>query len=219
MHITPLMAGFICDSITRSRLSSFHANVPGGADLDAIKLYAWNANLSSSLLLPIALLEVVLRNAVSEALTNIYGTNWHLNGGFIRSLPDPQGIYSPKRDLINTASQFHILGKTIPELKFVFWRDIFTNRHQVRIWDSELRKVFPNAPHSISEKNIRSHLYHSLDQIRTLRNRIAHHEPIFRRNTQADFDLIKEIIEMRCSASLVLLMENELFTQTLAKRP
>ncbi|SDK53110.1 hypothetical protein SAMN05192566_1545 [Methylophilus rhizosphaerae] len=219
MPVTPLMAGFICETITRSRLTSFHANVAGGSDSDAVRLYLWNANLSSSLLLPIALLEVVLRNAVSEAISNTYGPNWHQNNAFILSLPDPKAAYSPRRDLINTAAQHQLIGKTIPELKFAFWRDMFTKRHQGRIWGNELRKVFPNAPHALSESAVRLHIYHSLTQIKTLRNRVAHHEPIFQRNTQSDFDLIKEIIEMRCSASHYMLLENEIFTQTLANRP
>lgn len=213
------MASFISETITRSRLTNYHSNVIGGTDINAIKLYTWNAQVSASLLFPIALFEVVVRNAVSEALTNVYGPNWHQNNSFALSLPDNQNVYSPRRDLISTARSHPIIGKAIPELKFVFWRDIFTARHDNRIWNTNLKSVFSNASPQVNNKDLRKSLYASTEKIRVLRNRIAHHEPIFLRNIQSEFDEIKSVIEMRCSATYVLLNENETFTQTFNMKP
>lgn len=219
MAITPIMARFISETISRSRLTNYHNNAAGGTDFDAIKLYTWNAQVSASLLFPIALFEVVVRNAVSEALTNVYGPNWHQDNTFQLSLPDNQNAYSPRRDLRLTARSHPIIGKTIAELKFVFWRDIFTKRHDTRIWNSNIKSVFPNAAPQINDKDLRKLLYASTDKIRVLRNRIAHHEPIFLRNIQSEFDVIKSVIEMRCSATYVLLNENETFTQIMSIKP
>jgi hypothetical protein len=37
-------------------------------------------------------------------------------------------------------------GKVIPELKFVFWQKMFTGRHDVRVWDPHLRRVWCSDP-------------------------------------------------------------------------
>ncbi|WP_246183114.1 hypothetical protein [Mycolicibacterium grossiae] len=36
------------------------------------------------------------------------------------------------------------MGKVIPELKFVFWENLFTRRHDGRLWNRHLRTVLPN---------------------------------------------------------------------------
>jgi len=46
-----------------------------------------------------------------------------------RSLPNPTRSFSPKKDLINACLNQRTTGKVIPELKFAFWQNIFTNRH------------------------------------------------------------------------------------------
>lgn len=50
------------------------ATSPG--DQCALELYAWNALVSAALLMPLHICEVVLRNAVADALQSVYGTNW-----------------------------------------------------------------------------------------------------------------------------------------------
>jgi hypothetical protein len=40
-------------------------------------------------------------------------------------------------------------------------------------------------------------MHSNLDELRRLRNRIAHHEPIFTRDLRKDFDLMTEIVELR----------------------
>lgn len=39
----------------------------------AIALYTWNAQLSAALMYPLHVCEVAVRNAVSEAITQVYG--------------------------------------------------------------------------------------------------------------------------------------------------
>ena len=42
----------------------------------ALELYAWNALVSGALLMPLHVCEVVIRNAVAEALEAKYGAMW-----------------------------------------------------------------------------------------------------------------------------------------------
>lgn len=87
---------------------------------EALALYAWNAQVSAALMVPLHVCEVVIRNAVSDALERVYGPAWPWSPGFERSLPAPSHGYSVKNDLLNVRNRFPTTGKVIPELKFIF---------------------------------------------------------------------------------------------------
>jgi hypothetical protein len=44
---------------------------------------------------------------------------------------------------------------------------------------------------------LRKDMYESLYIIRNLRNRIAHHEPIFARDTALDYEIVRSVIAWR----------------------
>ncbi len=52
----------------------------------ALKLYEWNAEISSRFFLPLHIYEITLRNAISEAISFRYGTDWPVNTVFQNSL-------------------------------------------------------------------------------------------------------------------------------------
>ena len=114
-------------------------------DSAAIKLYAWNAAVSGALMAPpLHLCEVVVRNAVSDAIEAVYGSRWPWSPTFELSLPDTKPGYSQRYDLQSSRRSEPTTGKVIPELKFVFWQKMFTNRYDSRIWNHHLRRVMPN---------------------------------------------------------------------------
>jgi hypothetical protein len=78
---------------------------------------------------------VVIRNAVSDTLTAVYGDRWPWSSVFEASLPAPSWGYKPRVDLINSRRRQPTTGKVIPELKFVFWQKMFTGRYDVRLWE------------------------------------------------------------------------------------
>ncbi len=53
----------------------------------ALALYQWNLELSAAFIIPLHLLEITVRNAIVEGLTNIYTLNWPWDQNFILSLP------------------------------------------------------------------------------------------------------------------------------------
>lgn len=61
------------------------------------------------------------------------------------------------------------------------------------LWRPALYKAFPNA------RMKRTRVHQPLDYLRTFRNRIAHHEPIFNRHLQKDYDSILMITGWICS--------------------
>lgn len=186
--------------------------------ITALDLYAWNAQVSAALLAPLHLCEVVIRNAVSEALEDIYGARWPWSRSFEQSLPE-QGGYSPKRDLINARRQAQTTGKVIPELKFVFWQKLFTARHDQRIWNRQLHRILPNLDSNQAIPVSRYQVYNELEALRKLRNRIAHHEPIFKRSLRDDFDKIMDLIYLRCSTTKSWAEQNQQASQWIWQGP
>lgn len=188
-------------------------------DLSALVLYAWNAEVSGALLAPLHVCEVVIRNAVADVLEATYGPRWPWSAGFERSLPDPPKGYSPRRDLLSARRSAPTTGKVIPELKFVFWQKMFTGRYDTRLWDQHLQRVLPNMDATQTIAMRRQAIYNDLEQLRNLRNRIAHHEPIFTRILADDYQKILELVRFRCAITSVWLDQNQTATRVIAGRP
>jgi hypothetical protein len=201
----------IRQTLSLTRMSTFEtaAGITGNDDPRALALYAWNARVSAALLAPLHICEVVVRNAASEAVEQVYGPRWPWQIGFEQSLPSPRTGYNPQRDLQNVRSRVLTTGKVIPELKFVFWQKLFTSRHDQRLWDTYLRQVLPNVAPTKTVAQLREGVYNDLEQIRTLRNRIAHHEPVFARNLQDDLGKIVALIEYRANETAKWMMANQ----------
>lgn len=186
----------------------------------ALNLYQWNLQVSSALLVPLHVLEVALRNAIVDAIETVHGGTWPWTQGFRRSLPDPKPpAYNPARDLSKCASQQPTAGKVVAELKFAFWESMLTKRHQARLWDKNFFHVFPDAPRGVTSAQRRAELRVDVEEIRKLRNRIAHHEPIFPRALQEDFDRILRCIRWRNAAAATWVRDIETVQALLALRP
>ena len=203
-------ASIIKQILSAARLSTFEERGSSTrllTESEALELYTWNIQISSAFLNPLHIGEVVLRNAVSGAIETKFGDCWPWSTGFERSLPS-QGRYCQRRDLQMARQSMPSTGKVIPEVKFVFWQKMFTSRHQQRLWDGQIHRLFPSAP-SMTEAELRQELYDGLEHIRRLRNRIAHHEPIFTRDLTRDFQLIESLIRWRCTETADWMLRNQ----------
>lgn len=186
----------------------------------ALNLYQWNLQVSAAFMVPLHVLEVSLRNAIVEAIEGVHGGAWPWTQGFIRSLPNPgPPAYNPKRDLSTCSGRYPTAGKVVAELKFAFWEGMLTKRHQERLWDAHFSNVFPDSPRDMALNEKRNRLREDVENIRLLRNRIAHHEPIFPRDLQGDFDRILRCIEWRNSATATWVREIETVQAFLQIRP
>ena len=208
-------------ALSAARMGTFEAaaGVQSNDDPAALLLYAWNAEVSGALLAPLHVCEVVIRNAVADALEALYGTRWPWSVTFERSLPDPKQGYSPRRDLQSARRAAQTTGKVIPELKFVFWQKMFTSRYDTRIWDPHLRRVMPNLDQSKTVAALRADIYYDLERVRLLRNRIAHHEPIFNRALTDDYQTIWRLVMYRCTVTAGWLDKNQKATTIIAYKP
>lgn len=213
----------IKNALSTARMSTYELVVDGMGNqispAQALDLYAWNAQVSAALMAPLHICEVVVRNAVADVLVAQYGDKWPWSPGFEKSLPHPPQGYSARVDLQNARRNAPTAGKVIPELKFAFWQRMFTHRHDSRLWDTYLTQVFPNLPHGQSVSQARQVLYNELEHLRRLRNRIAHHEPIFKRNLTDDFQKITDLIAARCLDTAAWMAQNQQALQLVGARP
>lgn len=187
----------------------------------ALALYEWNLDLSSALIVPLQVCEVAVRNGVAEAIEHVHGANWPWNNGFIRSLPRPKSRfrYNPANDLQACAASLPTTGKIIAELKFAFWETLFTAGQDSRIWNAHFRACFPGAPTAQSIAQCRATAHADLRIIRLLRNRIAHHEPIFTRNIADDYQRIHDMIAWRNQVAAAWMDGKQSVLAVLAAKP
>lgn len=209
-------------SLSLARVATYEQAAAGaGLPIErAVELYAWNAEVSSVFLTPLHICEVVVRNAVSEALIRQYGPEWPWSVGLLRSLPTGGGAgYDAKMDLSLTSKKHRTTGGVVAELKNVFWEKQFTKRNDQRLWEPYLFKLFPNLDPRGSVKIHRQRIASDLEAVRRLRNRIAHHEPIFNRNLRSDLLKICELVEFRCADTAAMMLQAQRVIAVLDARP
>ncbi|GIU51189.1 hypothetical protein TUM4438_39940 [Shewanella sairae] len=186
-------------TLSVSRLSTYRNAIRAAHGQDCLKtsisLYEWNADLSAHFLVAIHIYEFTLRNAISEAISLRYGADWPINVTFQNSLPAWQ-----KSELLglDEVINYQSIGKVLPELRPFWFENMLRQANDLRIWAPFIHQVFPYAD-GITPQQVRSSLKDGCFKIRKLRNRIAHHEPIFKQTTlQQAYPLITEAIQWRC---------------------
>lgn len=206
-------------SLSQARLSTFEnalANHPQFNDV--AEFYMWNAQISAAFLVPLHFVEVVSRNAIAQAIEIKFGERWPWSAQFERSLPNAgSNHYQHRNELIRTRDKFRHTGQVVAELKFVFWQTMMTKRFYQTLWQNHIHQAFPNFNHHATAEQNRLRVYKDLERIRRLRNRIAHHEPIFNRDLQADYDAITDLIQARCTHTAQWMQAHQQVTPLLSK--
>jgi hypothetical protein len=207
-------------ALSAARIGTYEAATQGNPNLpSALALYAWNAQVAAAMLAPLHLCEVVIRNAVADAIALVYGPQWVWSAGFLKSLPNPAKGYNPRQDLLLARTGKTTVGKVIPELKFVFWQTLFTQRFDQRLWVPNLATVLPHLSGSKTTPQLRGLIYTELEQLRRLRNRIAHHEPIFKRNLVDDLQKAHDLIALRCPITASWMASNQQAASLISSKP
>ncbi len=171
------------DSFSAERLRTY-LRLASGSHSDAMSMYARNVALASAFYGPLQTLEVALRNAVNNILTDSHGDFWFDDSTLLKK----NELKSGKR-AIQGAGKHLTAGRVVAELNFGFWVALFAKGYEARLWRTNLHRLFEPQPN-------RHELHGQLDRLRTLRNRVAHHEPILQRDLQTDYDRIIWILQM-----------------------
>lgn len=142
--------------------------------------------ISGAYLESLHVLEVVLRNAFHEQLSTLYRRHGHPGQWY----EHPQRLLAVKaceevdkaRQRVRASRRVETAGRVVAELPLGFWRYLTATRYAEPLWRPALRWAFradlPLARPQIADRLARLH---------HLRNRIAHHEPIHRRDLIRDW--------------------------------
>jgi len=186
---------------------------------DALKLYQWNLEVSAGFIVPLQMWEVAARNGVAAALEIVHGPNWPWSSGFILSLPHPRRRYSPAADLQAVSRRMPTAGKVVAELKFAFWESMLTARHDRALWRPHFRVAFPHADNTTPIHQARDRARSALRDVRKLRNRIAHHEPIFTRNIADEYAKMHDIVSWRSPVAAAWMDQIQDVTALIPRKP
>ena len=186
----------IINTLSPSRMSTY-LNATNQDQAKALELYIWNSQISAALLVPMHLCEITIRNTVARALETQFNVQWP----WARSLELTLPKYF-RAELIKARNQQDVrnrASKVIPELTFNFWQQMFVTKYDQQFWQPYLHTLLPNAPANMPVDQLRASIFNDLDKIRKLRNRIAHHEPIFKQDLNLIMNKIERLIYFRCS--------------------
>jgi hypothetical protein len=164
-------------AISSARLTTYIRRAHGNARR-AFGLYAWNVNAGAALYPVLQVNEIALRNTIDHALVAQFGAQWPYSPGFLRTLPKQErdAFESGRLRLERNLRVPRVTtGDVVAAQTYGFWVVLLTSRFQRRIWNQEFATSFPSAPPQVN----RSVVHDRADEIRRLRNRIAHHEPLF----------------------------------------
>lgn len=171
------------EQIISSERISRYVQACGGDTRKAMTLYRYNVELSLSVFAIIGYFEVALRNAIDRQLTANLGREWLKNSVMANGIfTNP--ILAKTQSIILFAynklqrNVAYTHTKLLAEMEFGIWKYMFSPL-QYRMTGRNLLQIFPNRPRSSAQAQYNpSYIFNELDKINTLRNRIAHHEPI-----------------------------------------
>ena len=87
-----------------------------------------------------------------------------------------------------------ITAQVVAGLSFGFWVGLLQPKYNPEVWSSQLRGAFPHLP----ADETRVTLFKYAGDVATLRNRISHHEPIFKRDLLSDFGELMKLLAWIC---------------------
>jgi len=175
--------------ITPERLSSYLV-VTGNNVTKALALYEWNTHADAALMQTIALVEVIVRNALDRELMA-----WAVQRAGVPNWFDVAPLDSRGRQVLTDARRratynghkLETHGKVIAELSLGFWRVLTASKYHTSLWVPNLHRAFPRGETDLRRRRVQ--VENLLRQISAIRNRAAHHEPVHHRNLTADRDL------------------------------
>jgi len=143
--------------------------------------------------------EITLRNALHREMTTAFGSNWHTAVNLPLLQSEKLQISRVVVD-IRRKGQSLTSDRVVAALSFGFWTTLIGKGHKGsyhnQLWIPTLSRAFKKA----SVKN-RTDIHSKYDQLRQLRNRIAHHEPVFSQDLEDKYRTALELISWHCTVT------------------
>ena len=134
----------------------------------AFRLYEKNTSYSEAMYPILQGFEISMRNRIHDRLANDYGAGWYDK---IELLPLEKDKVAQARKEIADKIQVETASRIVGELSFAFWVRLFSTDYEGLMWEPSLKHLVPNTL-------TRGEVYARFKDIKTLRNRIAHHSRI-----------------------------------------
>lgn len=204
--------------LSRPRFTKY-SNLALGNEQKAIRLYRWNCLLCQGIYWPLQSFEIATRNAVSRVLYEKYGPEWHYSDKMSRVLsPEDAGRLTEavRRQGKERRTRRPHVDAVVASLSMGFWVSMLTGRYDVPFgWPQRLKTAFPFLPTSHNRQMV----HQRLDDLRDLRNRVAHHEPILHLDLSAKYAELLEIIGWISADMKWWVSHTCTFQHVLAERP
>lgn len=156
--------------ITLSRMNSY----------SGLSEYTNNLLYSRHYYVPLAILEVTLRNAIHSFLSTKIGQNWLDERSFL--CRDAQRKINEAKSKLSYRHEPLSIDKIIAELNFGFWVGLFTQPYETHLRYGDLKKIFPSLPSKKVSLVTRRHVLTKLHTIKTFRNRLFHYEKVINKS-------------------------------------
>jgi hypothetical protein len=183
----------IAAALSAERLRPYLRRVQNN-QLEALMLYHRNVVLSESLYPILQLVEVTFRNNFEQHLKSTYGSNWFIDPAFQGRLKAFDLATIRKAETKLKDANLALLrkkpkatpkaitsGRIVAELNFGFWTNLISNQYSGLFFGPAARILFPYEP-LLSAGKARNDLEKAVNSmlrnVRHLRNRVFHHEPI-----------------------------------------
>jgi|SRR5579859_781746 len=146
-----------------------------------LRLYRANIRMSQTFFSVLSVFEVVLRNKIDlhykVQFPSTQGSpEWLVASilpGGIFTINGCQNSFKKIKRAYDDLGINYTHDKLLAELSFGFWKFMFAGK-QYQAGGNTLLSIFPSLPARYNQGLI----YHKLDRLNAIRNRIAHHEPI-----------------------------------------
>ena len=164
-----------------------------GDRLQALRLYTWNTDISAALYPPLQGIELALRHAMHRELSACYGEDWYDNPAAGLDFRSRDRVAAAKR-AVAPNGQTVVPLRIVEKLCFGFWTSLLSSGGRLEessdrkanygrtLWKPALRSAFPHRTF-LTRRQAQS----AFDRLRRLRNKVAHHEPIFERPLREDY--------------------------------
>lgn len=197
----------IIKSISQHRFSTYQTAVfKGATDEECLGIYLWNKQLASAFLPALQILEVSLRNAIYQAKIeyeedeierkhpesewvarkNAIDRNWFITVMTENNNSEANRQIRAAYKQIDKDKKTHTPENYIAKLALGFWvslvhKDFSTpNASYLTLWPHLRGRVFPNALDRNGQPLSITGIGNTLRDINKIRNRLSHHEPLWR---------------------------------------
>jgi hypothetical protein len=179
-------------ALSQARFESYRETADE-ADEVLFARYQWNAEVSECFYATLTVLEVLMRNRLSEAIAvNFRNPNWLTSAAAWLGDEQKNDVEEGIRYL---AKRGHPItqDRMVQEMSFGFWTSLLSRHYEVLIFRNIAAGAFPGMTRAM---RTRDNVSRRIESIRKLRNRIFHFRRIWNRlDLLAEFDGILEAID------------------------